>query len=84
VHALAYAMITGGALSALTLGLAAPAMAAPSGVGSDQDTVTAWEQNAHHVVSTRQGLPPLDRCWLPSVRKAAVVNEMVLLTTASC
>jgi hypothetical protein len=76
---LACATITGGALSAFTLGLAAPAMAAPSGVGSGHDTVTELERDGHHMVST-QHPAPLDRCWLRSVRTTAVVNETVLIT----
>jgi hypothetical protein len=83
VYGLAYAMMTGGALSAFTLGLAAPAMAAPSGIASEQDTVTASEQNGDHTVSTTQGLAPLDQCWLPSVRRATVVNQTALLS-AKC
>jgi len=83
VYGLAYATIAGGALSAFTLGLAAPAMAAPSGIASEQDTVTASEQNADHAASTRQGVAPLDQCWLPSVRRATVVNQAALLS-AKC
>jgi hypothetical protein len=77
---LAYATITGGALSAFTLGLAAPAMAAPSGVGSGHDTVTELERDGHHTASTTQHPAPLDRCWLRSVRTTAVVEQAVQVT----
>lgn len=80
MYGLAYATIAGSALSAFTLGLAAPAMAAPSGVGSAQDTVTELERNGYHVMLTRQGPAPLDRCTVRSVQPAAVVSQTVLLT----
>ncbi|ORA26625.1 hypothetical protein [Mycobacterium aquaticum] len=80
MYGLAYATITGGALSAFTLGLAAPAVASPSGVGSAQDTMTQLEQDGYQVVVTRQGLGPLERCTVNSVKPLPVVRQTVLLT----
>lgn len=80
MHGLAYATIAGGALSAFTLGLAAPAMASPSGVGSAQDTMAELEHDGYQVVVTRQGAAPLERCTVNSVQPLPVVQPMVLLT----
>lgn len=80
VYGLAYAMLTGGAVSAFTLGLAAPALGAPSGPGSGQDTVTDVNQTRHEVALTMEGLPLLNQCSLPSIQKPDVVDQAVLLT----
>jgi hypothetical protein len=50
------ATIAGGAIIALTLGLPAGAQAAPSGIGSAQDTVNELENSGFKVVLNKMGV----------------------------
>jgi hypothetical protein len=54
------ATIAGGASIALAVGFPASAQAAPSGVGSAQDTVNELENNGFKVVLNKMGAGPLD------------------------
>ncbi|MGV9801988.1 hypothetical protein ACWDTP_28480 [Mycobacterium sp. NPDC003449] len=72
--------MTGSALSALSLGFPAATMAAPSGIGSAQDTVYALEQSGYRVVLYKMGPAPLDRCSVDSVRPGGAVSRTVYLT----
>ncbi len=83
VHGLTGAMLTGGALSALTLGFPAVAPAAPSGIGSAQDAVNELENQGFAVVIYRAGTKPLDRCTIASVRPAQAPDRTVHLS-ANC
>jgi hypothetical protein len=88
----------GGALVALALALPAGAQAAPSGIGSAQDTVNELEDNGFKVVLNKMGAGPLDHCTVDSVRPGetvtrpvqsggALVNQIVYQTvylTAKC
>ncbi|WKG02368.1 hypothetical protein [Mycolicibacterium sp. HK-90] len=83
MHGVAGAVLTGGALSALTLGFPAEAPAAPSGVGSAQDAVNQLEKQGFSVVIYRAGTDPLDRCTVASVRPAQTLEPTVYLS-ANC
>jgi hypothetical protein len=98
MNKLTLATITGGAFIALALGLPAGAQAAPSGIGSAQDTVNELENNGFKVVLNKMGAGPLDHCTVDSVRPGetvtrpiqngeALVNQFVYQTvylTAKC
>ena len=73
----ALATIAGGALVALALGLPAGAQAAPSGIGSAQDTVDELENNGFKVVLNKMGTGPLDHCTVDSVRPGMTVIRPV-------
>ncbi|MGV0812001.1 hypothetical protein ABQF34_08565 [Mycolicibacterium boenickei] len=83
MYGLAGAVLTGGALSALALGFPAETPAAPSGVGSAQDTANELEKQGFAVVIYRAGTAPLDRCTVMSVRPAQTLEHTVYLS-ASC
>ena len=71
------AAIAGGAFVALALGLPAGAQAAPSGIGSAQDTVHELENNGFRVVLNKMGTGPLDHCTVDSVRPGETVTRPV-------
>jgi hypothetical protein len=66
-----------GTCVALTLGLPVGAQAAPSGVGSAQDTVNELENNGYQVVLKKVGTAPLDHCTVDSVRPGEMVTHAV-------
>jgi hypothetical protein len=72
-----FATIAGGAFIALTLGLPAGAQAAPSGIGSAQDTVNELESNGFKVVLKKLGSAPLDLCTVDSVLPGERVTHAV-------
>jgi hypothetical protein len=67
-------LVTSG-LAAATLGLAAPAVAAPSGTGSAQDTVNQLQANGYRVILNKIGDAPLDQCTVASVRPGREITE---------
>jgi hypothetical protein len=71
------ATIAGGAFIALALGFPANAHAAPSGVGSAQDTVNELENSGFTVVLNKMGAGPLDHCTVDSVRPGGTVIRPV-------
>jgi hypothetical protein len=64
-----------GTFAALSLGLPVGAHAAPSGVGSAQDTVNELENNGYKVVLNKVGTGPLDHCTVDSVRPGEMVTH---------
>ncbi|MDV3129007.1 hypothetical protein M1247_29165 [Mycobacterium sp. 21AC1] len=80
MNGLALAAVTGGALSALTLGFPTQAWAAPSGVGSAQDTIDELQRDGYRVTLYKIGAAPLDRCTVASVRARPAAPATVLLT----
>ena len=74
---LTFAAISGGAFFVLALGLPAGAQAAPSGIGSAQDTVNELEHNGFKVVLNKMGAAPLDHCTVDSVRPGETVSRLV-------
>ena len=97
-NGLTFATLAGGAFIALAVGLPASAQAAPSGIGSAQDTVNELEDNGFNVVVKKIGAGPLDHCTVDSVRPVGpairpvqngteLVNQIVYQTvylTAKC
>jgi hypothetical protein len=61
----------------LAVGLSAGAQAAPSGIGSAQDTVNELEDNGFKVVLNKKGAGPLDHCTVDSVRPGETVTRSV-------
>lgn len=83
MYGLAEAVVAGGALSALALGFPAATLAAPSGVGSAQDTADELARQGFDVVIYRSGMASLDRCTVASIRPAQTLKPTVYLS-ASC
>jgi hypothetical protein len=67
--------VIAGTCFAVALGLPVSADAAPSGVGSAQDTVNELENNGYKVVVNKLGSGPLDRCAVDSVRPGEMVTH---------
>jgi hypothetical protein len=98
LNELTFATVTATAAVALAVGLPASAQAAPSGVGSAQDTVNELENNGFNVVVKKIGAGSLDHCTVDSVRPVGpvirpvqngteLVNQIVYQTvylTAKC
>jgi hypothetical protein len=70
-----FATIAATGLAAATLGLAAPAMAAPSGGGSAQDTVKSLEASGYRVILNKVGGARLDHCTVASVRPGRQITQ---------
>jgi hypothetical protein len=77
MNRLTIATIAGGAFIALVLGLPASAAAAPSGIGSAQDTVDELENSGFKVVLNKVGPAPLDQCTVDSVLPGETVTRVV-------
>jgi hypothetical protein len=71
------ATLAGGAFIAVALGFPAIAAAAPSGIGSAQDTVDELESHGFNVVLNKMGPGPLDHCTVDSVRPGLTVIRPV-------
>jgi hypothetical protein len=63
-----FATVAASALAAAVVGLAAPAMAAPSGPGNAQQTITKLESQGYQVIVNRIGSAPLDQASVVAVR----------------
>ncbi|MGZ8803558.1 MAG: hypothetical protein ACXWZL_13370 [Mycobacterium sp.] len=61
--------------AAAFLGLAAPALAAPSGSGSAADTISALEADGNRVIVNRQGATALADADVVSVRQGPPIKE---------
>jgi hypothetical protein len=77
INRLTFATIAGGTFITLALALSAGAQAAPSGVGSAQDTLNELEDNGFKVVLNKMGTGPLDHCTVDSVRPGGTVTRPV-------
>ena len=62
-----FATIAATALTAGFLGLAAPAMAAPTGAGNAQDTISSLESQGYKVIVNRLSTAPLAEASVVSV-----------------
>jgi hypothetical protein len=62
------ATIVAGGLAAATLGLAAPAVAAPSGPGNAQETINDLKADGYNVIVNRVGGTPLEQASVLAVR----------------
>jgi hypothetical protein len=63
-----YATVLAGGLAAAVIGLASSAVAAPSGPGNAQDTITSLQQQGYNVIVNRIGDTPLDQATVVAVR----------------
>jgi hypothetical protein len=72
-----------GGLAALTIGLAAPALAAPSGSASAQDTVNSLEAAGYAVILNKVGHAPLEQCTVTAVRPGQEITQRVTDSTDS-
>jgi hypothetical protein len=70
-----FATLTAAALTAGFLGLAAPAMAAPSAVGNAQDTIASLEAQGYKVIVNRLGNAPLNEANVVSVGAGPSFNH---------
>ncbi len=77
MNKLTFATIAGGAFIALAVSIPADAHAAPSGIGSAQDTVDELENSGYKVVLKKLGAGPLDHCTVDSVRPGETVTRPV-------
>ena len=64
----AFAALAVGSLVAASLGLVAPAAAAPSGPGTVQDTVNSLQASGYQVIVSKVGNAPLEKCTVTAVR----------------
>jgi NADPH:quinone reductase-like Zn-dependent oxidoreductase len=71
------ATLAGGGLAAAAIGLAAPAVAAPSATGSAQDTVRQLEASGYKVILNTVGGASLDHCTVTSVRPGRQITMPV-------
>ena len=77
MNKIAFATLASSGLAAATLGLATPAVAAPTGTGSAQDTVKQLEAGGYRVILNRIGGAPLDKCTVASVRPGRQITQPV-------
>jgi hypothetical protein len=63
-----FATIVASGLAAAVLGLAAPAVAAPSGPGSAQQTINQLQQQGYNVIVNHVGATPLSQATVVAVR----------------
>jgi len=61
-------IVVAGGLTAATLGLAAPAVAAPTGPGNAQETISDLEADGYNVIVNRVGGTPLEQATVVAVR----------------
>ena len=64
-------------LSAAVLGLAAPALAAPTGTGDAQATISQLEADGNRVIVQKQSDTPLDQASVVSVNRGAPIRGTV-------
>jgi hypothetical protein len=63
------ATLTAGGMTAVTLGLAHLAGAAPTGPSQVEQTVKTLQASGYHVIVNRSGAAPLASCTVSSVRQ---------------
>ncbi|WP_137148711.1 hypothetical protein [Mycolicibacterium sp. CR10] len=71
------ATVVAAGLSAAVLGLAAPAVAAPSGSGDAQQTVSQLEEQGNRVIVNRQSSAPLSQASVVDVRQGNAIQDYV-------
>ncbi|WP_199254413.1 hypothetical protein [Mycolicibacterium mengxianglii] len=72
---LGFATIAASALTAGFLGLAAPALAAPTGAGNAQDTISSLQQQGYKVIVNRLSNAPLAQSSVVSVGQGATFSH---------
>lgn len=63
-----FATLVAGGAAAAVLGLSAPAVAAPGGPGSAQDTISKLQSQGYQVIVNHVGNTPLDQATVVAVR----------------
>ena len=63
-----FATVVVSGLAAAVIGLAAPAVAAPTGPGNAQQTINQLEAQGYHVIVNRIGTAPLNQATVVAVR----------------
>ena len=63
-----FATVLTGGLTAVFLGLAAPAIAAPTGPGNAQQTINELQADGYNVIVNRVGTTPLEQATVVAVR----------------
>ena len=61
-------IVVAGGLTAATLGLAAPVVAAPTGPGNAQETISDLKADGYNVIVNRVGGTPLEQATVVAVR----------------
>ena len=64
------------ALTAGVLGLASPAVAAPTG-GNAADTISALEAQGNRVIVTRQSSTPLEQASVVSIHRGPLMRQSI-------
>ncbi|MFI5506028.1 hypothetical protein ACIA48_01055 [Mycobacterium sp. NPDC051804] len=70
-----FATVAASALTAAFLGLAAPALAAPTGPGNAQDTISKLEAQGYTVIVNRLGSSPLEQASVVAVREGQTYSR---------
>ena len=70
-----FATVAASALTVAFLGLAAPAIAAPTGPGNAQDTISKLEAQGYQVVVNRLGNAPLEQASVVAVRSGQTYSR---------
>lgn len=63
-----FATIAAAGLAGVTFGLASPASAAPTDVGTAQDTINSLQAQGYMVIVNRTGNAPLSQCAVSAVQ----------------
>jgi hypothetical protein len=63
-----FATVMAGGLTAVILGMAVPAGAAPTGPGNAQETINQLQADGYTVIVNRVGATPLEQATVVSVR----------------
>jgi carbohydrate-selective porin OprB len=74
---LLFATAVAGTMLGLAAGTAAPALAAPSGTGSAQETVNSLENSGYRVVVSKVGTAPIELCTVDSASPGRTVDLRV-------
>jgi hypothetical protein len=70
-----FATVAASALTAAFLGLAAPALAAPTGPGNAQNTISQLEAQGYRVIVNRIGSAPLEQASVVAVRSGQTYSR---------
>ena len=70
------AALTAGGMTAVTLGLANMASAAPTGPSQVEQTMRTLEASGYNVIVNRSGSAPLDSCTVSAVRQGQEHNTV--------
>ena len=75
MNKIGFATVAASALTAAFLGLAAPALAAPTGPGNAQDTISKLEADGYKVIVNRIGSAPLEQASVVAVRSGQTYSR---------